>query len=287
MDYMASGHPLPSNRTKTPIIQITQATPTLLDSSVFKHRTLFTLLKYLQATPFRRNTSPRSGSSTASLTSTSSVPSVPSCDRCSLAQLEHSADCRACERQWFARKIWYQKHERRRRWLTEPFIRPAESNDDVRAVMEFLRGPCSNDPVTLISLASQLQTPGKKEPSSQVVDPSIVTPDMQCSCAACAGRGTFFSGSALRRHLRSSLMEGTGRTQGTIRTWMAVSWAYLTSLSCRGQIPIPCRRSWGPLTTDTLLPSPPYDSFGMSSGHFTRPFFYIIPILWLTILWFG
>ncbi len=262
---MAASHSksLLSAQAETPAIQVTQATPCLSNSPVFQHRAPITLRKYLQAIPLQSNTS-RSGSSTGSLVSISPVPSVPSCDRCCLAQLEDNATCRACERQWLACKIWYRANDGgRRQWLTEPFIRPAESNADVRAVMESLGGPCpeDEDPVTMTGLGYESRTLDKKAPSFQGIDPLPGISGVRYGCATCSGRVAFVSGSALWRHPRSTLTEGTRKTQCTLRTWLAGSRDHLASRFVRCQISLPRCRSGGPLATDTPLPPTPYDTF--------------------------
>ncbi|KAH9932101.1 uncharacterized protein BXZ73DRAFT_44, partial [Epithele typhae] len=122
----------------TPSIMLTLPTPVLPQSPVFRPRSPITLRKYMQAT------TSDCGSPTATPASgfLSPVPSVPSCDRCCLGQLDQGFTCRSCERQWMACKMWYQANDGgRRRWLTEPFIRPAESNANARAVMDMLGVP--------------------------------------------------------------------------------------------------------------------------------------------------
>ncbi|KAI0756429.1 hypothetical protein C8Q80DRAFT_29134 [Daedaleopsis nitida] len=115
----------------TPAIVFTMPTPQISQSPIFQPRSPITLAKYVQAT------SPRTFlASPVSNGSLYPVPSIPSCDRCCLAQLEEGYICRSCERQWLACKMWYQVNDGgRRRWLTEPLIRPAESTASIRAVM--------------------------------------------------------------------------------------------------------------------------------------------------------
>lgn len=124
----------------TPSIVLTLPTPCISQSPIFQPRSPITLAKYVRATTTGQCTTPTS----SGVGSLSPVPSVPSCDRCCLAQLEEGYICRACERQWLACQMWYRANDGgRRRWLTEPFIRPAESNANLRAVMGGLGVPGS------------------------------------------------------------------------------------------------------------------------------------------------
>ncbi|KAI0368898.1 hypothetical protein BV20DRAFT_968692 [Pilatotrama ljubarskyi] len=126
-----------------PSLMLTLPTPQIAHSPVFRPRSPITLSKYVEATT---PTYLRNPLSLSPSTSMSPVPSVPSCDRCCLAQLEYGLICRSCEKQWLACKMWYQAHDGgRRRWLTEPYINPAESNASVRAVMGVLGVPGSSD----------------------------------------------------------------------------------------------------------------------------------------------
>ena len=119
---------------------LTLPTPQIAHSPVFVPRSPITLSKYVEATtPVHGSNplAPPSPATSCASPSLSPAPSVPSCDRCCLGQLEiDGVVCRACEKQWLACKMWYQAHDGgRRRWLTEPYIKPAESTASVRAVM--------------------------------------------------------------------------------------------------------------------------------------------------------
>ncbi|KAH9897709.1 hypothetical protein C8Q73DRAFT_682272 [Cubamyces lactineus] len=134
-----SGTACPSLLT-APSLMLTLPTPQIAHSPVFVPRSPITLSKYVEATtPIRgcNLLAPLSPATSCASPSSSPAPSVPSCDRCCLGQLEiDGVVCRACEKQWLACKMWYQAHDGgRRRWLTEPYIKPAESTARVRAVM--------------------------------------------------------------------------------------------------------------------------------------------------------
>ncbi|KAI0654446.1 hypothetical protein C8Q70DRAFT_925754 [Cubamyces menziesii] len=123
-----------------PSLMLTLPTPQIAHSPVFVPRSPITLSKYVEATTPVHGSNPLAPPSPATSCgspSLSPAPSVPSCDRCCLGQLEiDGVVCRACEKQWLACKMWYQAHDGgRRRWLTEPYIKPAESTASVRAVM--------------------------------------------------------------------------------------------------------------------------------------------------------
>ncbi|KAI0354646.1 hypothetical protein OH77DRAFT_1496599 [Trametes cingulata] len=126
-----------------PSLMLTLPTPQIAHSPVFRPRSPITLSKYVEATTPTYMPNPLSLSPSTSM---SPAPSVPSCDRCCLAQLEYGLICRPCEKQWLACKMWYQAHDGgRRRWLTEPYIKPAESTASIRAVMGVLGVPGSSD----------------------------------------------------------------------------------------------------------------------------------------------
>ncbi|KAI0778828.1 hypothetical protein BD413DRAFT_119337 [Trametes elegans] len=125
-----------------PSLMLTLPTPQIEHSPVFVPRSPITLSKYVEAT-----TPVRARTCLASLSEAplSAAPEVPSCDRCCLAQLEEGFVCRACEKQWLACKMWYQANDGgRRQWLTEPYIKPAESTASIRAVMGDLGVPGSS-----------------------------------------------------------------------------------------------------------------------------------------------
>ncbi|KAI0652544.1 hypothetical protein C8Q79DRAFT_938182 [Trametes meyenii] len=118
-----------------PSLVLTMPTPQIAHSPIFVPHSPITLSKYVEATTHTSAYNPL-GPSPAPSASLSPAPSLPTCDRCCLAQLEDGLICRACEKQWLACKLWYHAHDGgRRRWLTEPYIKPAESTARVRAVM--------------------------------------------------------------------------------------------------------------------------------------------------------
>ncbi|KAI0334041.1 hypothetical protein GY45DRAFT_1359275 [Cubamyces sp. BRFM 1775] len=128
-----------------PSLMLTLPTPQIAHSPVFVPRSPITLSKYVEATTpvcGSNPLAPPSPATSCASPSLSPAPSVPSCDRCCLGQLERDGIvCRACEKQWLACKMWYQAHDGgRRRWLTEPYIKPAESTASVRAVMGSVLG---------------------------------------------------------------------------------------------------------------------------------------------------
>ncbi|EKM61770.1 uncharacterized protein PHACADRAFT_248612 [Phanerochaete carnosa HHB-10118-sp] len=66
----------------------------------------------------------------------SSAPHLASCGECGLFEFEKGLQCRDCDQQWLACKVWYRAQDGgRRRWLTAPYIRPGESNARNRALM--------------------------------------------------------------------------------------------------------------------------------------------------------
>ncbi|KAI9060481.1 hypothetical protein FKP32DRAFT_1655740 [Trametes sanguinea] len=128
-----------------PSLVLTLPTPQIAHSPVFVPRSPITLAKYVEATtPLHMLTSlsPQQPISTSTSLSLSPAPSLPICERACLSQLEYGIVCRSCEKQWLACKLWYQAHDGgRRQFLTEPYIKPAESTASVRAVMRVLGVP--------------------------------------------------------------------------------------------------------------------------------------------------
>ncbi|OJT03087.1 hypothetical protein TRAPUB_6430 [Trametes pubescens] len=126
-----------------PSLMLTLPTPQKPQSPVFRPRSPITLFKYVEATTPTRDSNPLSF---PPITTLAPAPSIPTCDRCCLAQLEDGMICRSCEKQWLACKMWYQAHDGgRRRWLTEPYINPAESTASIRAVMGRLGAPANSE----------------------------------------------------------------------------------------------------------------------------------------------
>ncbi|KAL6304843.1 hypothetical protein BKA93DRAFT_825450 [Sparassis latifolia] len=118
-----------------PAFTLTIPTPQLPPSPVFVLKSPITVSKFVSASSNAAN----AGISTA--IRGSPAPMVPACDRCRLAEPE-SSQCYSCYQQWLACKVWYQANDGgRRTWLTEPYIKPAESNAINRAVTETFWSP--------------------------------------------------------------------------------------------------------------------------------------------------
>ncbi|KAI0828820.1 hypothetical protein BC628DRAFT_1167624 [Trametes gibbosa] len=125
-----------------PSLMLTLPTPQIAQSPVFRPCSPITLFKYVEATTPTHEFGEQPILCSSTGASLSPAPSIPACDRCCLAQLEDGLICRACEKQWLACKMWYQAHDGgRRRWLTAPYITPAESTARIRAVMGLLGVP--------------------------------------------------------------------------------------------------------------------------------------------------
>lgn len=124
-----------------PSLVLTLPTPELPSTPTFIPQSPITIPKYVTAAA-------RTASSLATVPPMSSpVPSVPSCGVCSLTHFEQNMQCRMCDRQWLACKVWYQATDGgRHRWLKEPYIRPGESNASNRAIMEGLSASSEKDP---------------------------------------------------------------------------------------------------------------------------------------------
>ncbi|TBU39855.1 hypothetical protein BD309DRAFT_1049535 [Dichomitus squalens] len=149
-----------------PSIQVTLASLWTPHSPIFRRHSPITVTKYLQATsPQLASSMMRSGASSGRVASTCPLPSVRSCDR----QVEDDIVCWACERRWLACKMWYQANDE---GLMEPFMRRAESNADLRAVLEFLSVPREDERAGRIGLGSDLPSADtiKKRPPFRVVD---------------------------------------------------------------------------------------------------------------------
>lgn len=118
-----------------PSLMLTIPTPQLPASPVFIPQSPITISKYITA-------SSRLASPLLVPAHASPVPSVPICEDCCLIPPESGQQCSSCERQWLACKVWYQANDGGRRLrLTEPYIKPAESNATNRALMELLGAP--------------------------------------------------------------------------------------------------------------------------------------------------
>lgn len=81
-------------------------------------------------------------SSLACTSRPSPAPSLPQCETCGLAAFETGDQCSDCDHQWLACKIWYQANDGgTKQHLTEPYIKPGESNARNRAMLDFLGVP--------------------------------------------------------------------------------------------------------------------------------------------------
>ncbi|OBZ79684.1 hypothetical protein A0H81_01343 [Grifola frondosa] len=139
------GAPIPS-------LILTLATPEVPKSPIFLPQSPITLPKFVSAA------SSSVDHALPMTTRLSPVPSLPICRRCSLEHLETEAQCRACEKQWLTCKIWYQANDGgNKRWLTAPYIKPAESNSSNRAVMDRL-----GVPIGPLGLGLGIQLPKKR-----------------------------------------------------------------------------------------------------------------------------
>lgn len=118
-----------------PSLVLTRPTPNVPGSPVFVPHSPITFSKFLSASSDGTHLSP-------SLPAASMVPALPRCEKCGLTEFESGSQCKECEEQWLACKVWYQANDGgRRRRLTEPYIKPAESNSRNRAMMGALGIP--------------------------------------------------------------------------------------------------------------------------------------------------
>ncbi len=183
-------------------------TPQISQSPIFQPRSPISLAKYVQATTLQP--SPALSVSSGVL-SPSPVPSIPSCDRSCLAQLEEGLICRSCQRQWLACKMWYHANDGgRRRWLTEPLIRPAESTASVRALMGVLGVPGNIGTVGL-----GLETSVKKLPFKVITTAGASGVSRGCSTRAVGWR--------------RALLEATKNTVDTVFTMFSLQLKALLS----------------------------------------------------------
>lgn len=115
-----------------PTLVLTCPTPLVSSSPVFVPRSPITFSKFASA----------SSSGNHPSFATCSVPALPKCDKCGLTEFRSGTQCKECEEQWLACKIWYQANDGgRRQHLTEPYIKPAESNARNRCMMDALGVP--------------------------------------------------------------------------------------------------------------------------------------------------
>ncbi|KAI0713125.1 hypothetical protein C8T65DRAFT_739000 [Cerioporus squamosus] len=229
----------------TPSIVLTMPTPQISQSPVFQPRSPITLAKYVQATASSQSPCLTPAVSTSSL---SPVPSIPSCNRCCLAQLEDGVICRACERQWLACKMWYQAHDGGRRLqLTEPFIRPAESNASVRAVMGVLGVPGST---ATVGLGFEPSVTLRKKLPFKVVERAIQPPCSRCNYDSCARPGNCRDRATPWRRLRKHSLDAVKKTRDTLRALFGLH--LHSSLSFKSVSAVPPPRSWSCLPRGDL-----------------------------------
>lgn len=115
-----------------PSMILTMPTPVEPQSPVFVSQSPITVSKFFEALDSPLDGPPEA--QTRSLVST--APRLASCGDCGLFEFEQGLQCRDCDQQWLACKVWYRAQDGgRRRWLTAPYIRPGESNARNRALM--------------------------------------------------------------------------------------------------------------------------------------------------------
>ncbi|KZT73249.1 hypothetical protein DAEQUDRAFT_808373 [Daedalea quercina L-15889] len=116
-----------------PSVMLTLPTPQPPASPVFVPQSPITVAKFITAA----ESSPNPVTTDRKL-----VPSMQFCPDCTFVPPDSGFLCYSCDRQWLACKVWYQANDGGRRGrLTEPYIRPAESNATNRALVDFLRAP--------------------------------------------------------------------------------------------------------------------------------------------------
>ncbi|KAH8094742.1 hypothetical protein BXZ70DRAFT_908840 [Cristinia sonorae] len=141
-----------------PAVMLTLPTPTVPLSPVFLTQSPITISKYLTA-------------SSASLISPGPLsdgpplgaPTLPNCDYCGLAEFENGTQCAECDQQWLACKIWYYANDGgRKRYLKEPFIKPAESTARTRALLDLLGVPGGTPGPLGLGIEFETETPRKR-----------------------------------------------------------------------------------------------------------------------------
>ncbi|THH26575.1 hypothetical protein EUX98_g7609 [Antrodiella citrinella] len=183
-------------RLPMPSLMLTLPTPTIPTTPVFVPQSPITIPKYLHAC-----STPTAPSSQPSSRILSSAPSIPRCFHCGLAEFSSGTQCADCSQQWLACKIWYQAHDGgRNRYLTEPYIKPAESNARSRAIEDVLGvAGGSLGPLELgLGIEFETETPRKRRFwrfSRWLASAPVPAEDMQAS---------FDSGNDLTLGLRSS-----------------------------------------------------------------------------------
>lgn len=122
-----------------PSLVLTLPTPELPASPVFLQRSPITVHKFVAAAEAPSPLLPPDGQLPRP------VPSLEFCPDCVLVHPDSGLLCYACDQQWLACKVWYQANDGgRRQRLTEPYIKPAESNATNRALMDLLQAPTGN-----------------------------------------------------------------------------------------------------------------------------------------------
>lgn len=129
--------------TMHPLLTLTMPTPAPPQSPLFVPQSPITVLKFLTAAASPNEFTPQSCTSHFPSTNTSycmpPAPTLPSCDNCDfiLPSFDQRTSCHACDDCWLACKVWY-RDGWRRRWLTEPYIKPGECIKTNRAVLREL-----------------------------------------------------------------------------------------------------------------------------------------------------
>lgn len=119
-----------------PSLVLTLPTPQLPASPVFLQRSPITVHQFIAAAEAPSAPLPPDGHPLRP------VPSMEFCPDCVLVHPDSSLLCHSCDQQWLACKVWYQANDGgRRQRLTEPYIKPAESNATNRALMDLLQAP--------------------------------------------------------------------------------------------------------------------------------------------------
>lgn len=123
---------------RRPAMILTVPTPALPQSPVFVPQSPITVSKFFEALEPEASEHLTEAASSSGL----QAPSLASCGECGLFEFEQGSQCRDCDRRWLACKVWYRAQDGgRRRWLSVPYIRPAESNAQNRALMHGLGVP--------------------------------------------------------------------------------------------------------------------------------------------------
>ncbi|TCD71139.1 hypothetical protein EIP91_012087 [Steccherinum ochraceum] len=145
-------------RLPIPSLMLTFPTPTIPPSPVFLSQSPITLQKYAAA-----SSTPVAPPRTFSNDHTLAVPSLPRCDCCGLAEFEKGTQCAECDHQWLACKVWYQANDGgRRRYLTEPYVKAAESNARTRAILDVLGVPGGSPGPLGLGIEFETHTPRKR-----------------------------------------------------------------------------------------------------------------------------